>query len=98
MFRADFLHAQAAGGQHWFLDAARANQAFAWAPRAPLRAYFGTRDVDVTPQESVAFAKASRHRGGNVEALDLGPFDHGESPLRAVPLIRKWFDQLTSAA
>ena len=98
MFRADFLHAQAAGGQHWFLDAAQANEARDWTPRAPLRAYFGTRDVDVTPQESLSFAKASRHRGGNVEALDLGPFDHGESPLRAVPLIRKWFDQLTSAA
>ena len=98
MFRADFLHAQATGGQHWFLDAARANEARNWTPRAPLRAYFGTRDVDVTPQESLAFAEASRARGGNVEALDLGPFDHGESPLRAVPRIRKWFDEVSSIA
>lgn len=47
-------------------------------PQTPLSPDFGTGDVDVTPQESLAFAEAAR--------------------LRAVPLIRKWFDPLTSGS
>lgn len=96
MFRSDFLHAQATGGEHWFLDAARANSTQDWTPQAPYRAYFGTRDVDVTPQDSLSFAKAARSRGGRAEALALGPYEHGESALHAVPLMRKWFDELSS--
>jgi len=94
MFRPDFLDAQATGGTHWFLDAARANQAHDWTPRSPYRAYFGTRDMDVSPQDSIAFAEAGRRRGGNVEAIPVGPFTHGESALHAVPLMRAWFDEL----
>jgi len=96
MFRKDFLQTQSSGGQHWFLDAAHANEVSNWTPKAPFRAYFGTADVDVTPQESLAFAQACRSRGGNVEAIPLGPFEHGESALHAVPLFRQWFDQLSS--
>lgn len=98
MFRADFLHAQATGGRHWFLEAARANDVREWAPQAPYRAYFGTRDVDVSPQDSLHFAEAARSRGGDAEALAVGPYTHGESALRAVPLIRKWFDELSKSA
>ncbi len=98
MFRSDFLRAQANGGSHWFLDAARANEAWNWTPQAPFRAYYGTQDVDVSPQESIAFAEASAKRGGNAKAVAVGPFGHGESVLHAVPLIRKWFDELSTNA
>ena len=98
MFRSDFLKAQANGGSHWFLDSARANEAWNWTPQAPFRAYYGTQDVDVSPQESIAFAEASAKRGGNAKAVAVGPFDHGESVLHAVPLIRKWFDELSANA
>ncbi|MCA6299743.1 MAG: hypothetical protein IM624_11160 [Phenylobacterium sp.] len=98
MFRSDFLDAQANGGSHWFLDAARANEAWNWMPKAPFRAYYGTQDVDVSPQESIVFAEASAKRGGNATAVDVGPFGHGESVLHAVPLIRKWFDELSTTA
>ncbi len=96
MFRTDFLNAEATGGKHWFLDAARANGVLDWAPQAPFHAYFGTKDVDVTPNDSLAFAKSAGHRGGNVQALPVGPYGHGESVLHAVPLIRRWFDELSS--
>ena len=98
MFRPDFLEAQATDGKHWFLDAARANQAHDWTPKSPFRAYFGDSDVDVSPQDSLAFAEAGRRRGGNVEAIPLGPFTHGESALHAVPLMRAWFDELSTIA
>ena len=98
MFRTDFLQTQAIDGKHWFLDAARANEVLDWSPKAPMRAYFGTRDVDVSPQESLALAEAGRKRRGSVEALPVGPYEHGESALHAVPLIRRWFDQLSSIA
>ncbi|WP_162599549.1 alpha/beta hydrolase family protein [Phenylobacterium parvum] len=98
MFRSDFLDAQAKGGNHWFLEAARANEAWNWTPKAPFRAYFGTRDVDVSPQESIVFAETSARRGGNATAVAVGPFDHGQSVLHAVPLIRKWFDELGATA
>jgi len=98
MFRSDFLNAQANGGSHWFLDAARANEAWNWTPQAPFRAYYGTQDVDVSPQESIAFAEASAKRGGNAKAVAVGPFGHGESVLHAVPLIRRWFDDLSATA
>ena len=95
MFRSDFLQAVDTGGPHWFLDAARANEAGNWTPRAPYRAYYGANDVDVTPQESLRFAQAARGRGADVVAVPVGPYGHGESALHAVPLIRKWFDELS---
>ncbi len=98
LFRPDFLQAADTGGPHWFLDAARQNEAHDWTPKAPYRAYFGDNDVDVTPQDSIRFIQAVNSRGAKAEAVALGPYTHGESALHAVPRIRGWFDELTSAA
>jgi pimeloyl-ACP methyl ester carboxylesterase len=98
LFRADFLHAFDTHGSHWFIDAMRRNEAYDWAPKAPFRAYYGTKDVDVSPEESKFFAAQAKQNGGNVTAIDVGPFDHGQSVLQAVPLIRRWFDSLSASS
>lgn len=97
LFRPDFLHAFDAHGQHWFITAMRANDAYDWAPKAPYRAYFGTKDVDVSPADSKFFVQVARKRGGNATAIDVGPYDHGQSVLHAAPLIRSWFDSLSAS-
>ena len=96
LFRPDFLHAFDTHGSHWFIDSMRKNEAYAWAPKAPFRAYYGTKDVDVSPDESRFFAQQAKKNGGNVTAIDVGPYDHGQSVLHAVPLIRSWFDSLSA--
>jgi pimeloyl-ACP methyl ester carboxylesterase len=98
LFRSDFLQAVYGGGRHWFLDAARANQAHDWTPKAPYRAYFGANDVDVSPQDSLRFVTAARSRGADAEAVGVGPYGHGDSALQAVPRIRAWFDELSAGA
>lgn len=97
LFRPEVLSAVAQGGGHWFVDAARANSAHDWAPRAPYRAYYGDRDVDVSPQDTIRFAAASRVLGGAVTAVPVGPYDHFGSVVKSAPLIRRWFDELAGA-
>jgi pimeloyl-ACP methyl ester carboxylesterase len=97
LFRPDFLQAFDTHGSHWFIDAMRKNDAYAWAPKAPFRAYYGTKDVDVSPEESKFFAQQAKKNGGNVSAIDVGPYDHGQSVLQAVPQIRRWLDSLSAS-
>jgi hypothetical protein len=97
LFTPAFLAAFDGGAPHWFIDAARANEAYAWAPRAPFRAYYGDHDVDVPPADAKAFLAEARRRGGDAEAISVGPYDHGASALHAAPMIRAWFDQLSAA-
>jgi pimeloyl-ACP methyl ester carboxylesterase len=84
------------GKPNWFTAALVANQAWNWAPKAPLRLYYGDRDQDVSPDDSKHFAATATRLGGNVQLVPLGPYDHGQSALHAVPLARQWFDQLSS--
>ena len=95
LFTPAFLADFDGGRAHWFIAAARDNQAYAWAPKAPFHAYFGDKDVDVSPQDAKAFVAEANRRGGNAEAISVGPYDHGGSVLHAAPLIRVWFDQLS---
>ena len=97
LFQPDFLSAYDAGRPHWFLDAMQANSITSWAPLAPYRAYYGEADVDVPPQDSIAFVKRAQSLGGAATAVPVGAVDHFGSLGLAVPKIRQWFDELSNA-
>jgi hypothetical protein len=97
LFQPAFLRDFDTHGDDWFIDAMRKNEAYDWVPRAPFRAYYGTKDVDVTPEESKYFAQHAKRNGGNVTAIAVGPYDHDQSVLHAAPLIRRWFDSLSGS-
>ncbi len=97
MFRSDFLTSYADGSPNWLRDRLAENSLYDWKPRAPIRLYFGSRDVDVSPREATVEAERLTRRGGSVVTIDVGPFDHDRSVLAAAPRIVAWFDSLTSA-
>ncbi len=81
---------------NWFMDALRANEGYRWAPVAPFRAYYGDKDVDVSPADAKFAVQQARQLGGHAEAIPLGPYDHFGSVLHAVPKVRQWFDDLSA--
>jgi pimeloyl-ACP methyl ester carboxylesterase len=81
-------------GDHWLVDALKENDMGDWTARSPIRLYFGSRDVDVLPEESLATARQMTARGSDVQAIDLGPHNHDESVLAAAPLVLAWFRTL----
>jgi hypothetical protein len=97
MFRVEFLASYADGSPNWLRDRLAENGLDDWTPRAPIRLYFGSRDADVAPREATVEAERLARRGGDVVAIDVGPFDHNESVLAAVPSVVAWFDSMTSA-
>ena len=80
----------------WLSDALAANEAYMWAPRAPLRLYFGERDVDVYPGDVRQAAAAMKARGGNVELVPVGPYDHNGVLSQALAQVLSWFDELAA--
>jgi hypothetical protein len=98
LFTAEFLTCYDRKQPHWFLDALRENEAYAWAPKAPFRAYYGDNDKQVAPENSKFFANDATKRGGHVEAVDVGPEDHTGTAFHAVPKIRRWFDELSASS
>jgi hypothetical protein len=97
MFREEFLASYSSGAPNWLRDRLTENGLTDWAPRAPIRLYYGSRDVDVSPREATVEAERLRQRGGDVTAVDVGPFDHNASVLAAVPGVVAWFDSMTGA-
>ena len=97
LFRPEALAAIDAGHGDWFIDGLAANEAFRWAPKAPLRLYYGDKDTDVSPQDSKHFAAEAARLGGKVELMPQGPYDHVGTVLQAVPRIRVWFDQVSAS-
>jgi hypothetical protein len=97
LFRPEVLAAIDHGGGHWFADAVAANDLTAVTPRAPVRLYYGERDTDVAPQESINEAQAIRARGGDAQAIDVGPLEHNPSMLAAAPGILAWLQALDRA-
>jgi hypothetical protein len=91
MFRDEWVQDYLAGGSSWFRSALEENEAVEWAPRAPLRLYYGDADVDVHPDDALLGARAMSQRGGNVEAVAVGEFDHASVVYHAVPLVQEWF-------
>jgi len=80
------------------MDGARANEAFAWAPQAPVRAYYGEADVDVPAEDTAAFVREAGRRGGQAQAVSVGRYDHNGTVFQAAPRIRAWFDELSGSA
>jgi hypothetical protein len=91
MFRDSWVEDYFAGGASWFRSALEENEAVRWAPRVPLRLYYGGADVDVHPDDALLGAVEMRQRGGNVEAVAVGEFDHASVVYHAVPLVQEWF-------
>jgi hypothetical protein len=97
MFRDRLVQSYRAGESSWFRDALEENEAFNWAPRAPLRLYYGDADVDVHPNDALLGSQKMHEQGGNVEVVPVGNFDHATVVYHAVPLVQEWFAQFTSA-
>jgi hypothetical protein len=96
LFNDEFLHALENGKSNWFIDALRENEAYAWAPHAQLRLYYGERDNRVSPKDAKRFYAHARAHNGNIELISVGERDHTETALHAVPSIRKWFDAISA--
>lgn len=94
MFNADFLRAFDTGGSHWMLESFAANGLTQMTPRAPVRLYYGSQDVDVVPAEALGAAAAMKARGADVVAIDVGPVGHDASMLAAAPGILAWLREL----
>lgn len=97
LFRPEALAEIEANKPNWFTTGLAANEAFRWAPKAPLRLYYGDKDTDVSPQDSKHFAAESAKLGGNIHLMPQGPYDHVGTALQAVPRIRLWFDQISAS-
>jgi pimeloyl-ACP methyl ester carboxylesterase len=94
MFTTEFLTGLDAGESNWFLDALAQNQVFQWSPSAPLRLYYGDLDLDVSPREAATAAADMRARGGNVESISVGAYNHEQAIFHAFARVRAWFDEL----
>lgn len=95
LFRKEFLDDYDNGRPTWLLTALAENEVLQWNPKAPIRLYYGECDKDVSPTESPIAAQDLSSRGYDVTAVSVGAYGHDESAYRAVPLIRRWFDELS---
>jgi pimeloyl-ACP methyl ester carboxylesterase len=98
MFNQVFLDAFDRDETHWYLESFAANSLVDVTPRAPVRLYYGSKDLDVVPEEALAAARAMRARQADVNAIDVGPVGHEPSMLAAAPLILAWLRELDDAA
>jgi pimeloyl-ACP methyl ester carboxylesterase len=94
MFNQGFLDAFEREEAHWYLDSFAANSLVAVTPRAPVRLYYGTKDLDVVPEEALAAARAMQARAADVTAVNVGDVGHDPSMLAAAPLILAWLREL----
>ena len=98
MFNQAFLDAFDRDDAHWYLESFAANSLVGVTPRAPVRLYYGSKDLDVVPEEALAAARSMRARGADVASVDVGEVGHDESMLAAAPLILAWLGELDRAA
>lgn len=87
----------AANQATWITAALDENETFKWAPKAPLRLYFGTADEDVPAAASQTFFDYASARGGNITLHDVGPVDHMTSSAVAYAPTLAWFETLRGA-
>ena len=98
MFHDDFLRAYERGEPNWLRERLTENRLYEWSPRAPIRLYFGSLDVDVSPREAAVEARRLRARGGDVTPVDVGPIrSRGVGAGRGARVL-EWFDTLTTAS
>jgi pimeloyl-ACP methyl ester carboxylesterase len=98
IFNKSLLDAYDHDGSHWYLDRFTSNSLVDVMPRSPVRFYFGSEDVEVTPEESLNAARVMSQRGADVRAINVGPLGHDPSMLSAAPLILTWLGELDAAA
>lgn len=96
LFRDDFLHAYETGGSSWFIDSMRKNDIRWWKPAAPIHFFYGDKDKDVNPKESMEAAKLVKEKGGDAQSFSAGEKDHTGSVFPSMAQIRPWFDELAA--
>ena len=69
LFTSEFLAAYDNKQPHWFTTDMQKNDVYAWAPRAPFRAYYGDKDIDATPNNTKFFESEATRKGGDVRAV-----------------------------
>jgi dienelactone hydrolase len=80
------------GEDNWFIEAARQNDVYDWAPTAPVRLYYGERDSDVGSEHALFTAANMTALGANVQAISAGETDHAETILAVFADVVAWFD------
>ena len=93
-----FLRAFDGGGEHWLLASLEGNSLLDWTPRAPVRLYYGNRDIDVTPDQALLAQQTYAAAGADAVAISVGDVDHDGTVLPAVQQLRAWFDAISAAA
>jgi pimeloyl-ACP methyl ester carboxylesterase len=94
LLHTDLLDAHDNNKPHWFLDALKENTTTFWAPKAPIRIYYGDDDIDVLPKEALEAAKTLTELGGDVTTISVGPYAHEDSAFRSLPTAINWFTEL----
>ena len=73
----EYLDEFANDDQHPFRSALADNDLYDWTPQRPIRMYYCTQDEQVDFNNSVTAETVMQANGASdVEAVDLGPFDH----------------------
>lgn len=85
-------HRRETGSEPWLISRLKENATADWQPLVPVRLYYGDKDTDVPPAESLY---AAREMGDGVRAVSVGPYDHLEPIYMAISKIRNWFDEIT---
>ena len=94
LFNQAFLDALDRDEAHWYLESFAANSLVDVTPQAPVRLYYGSKDLDVVPEEALTAARSMRARGADVTSIDVGEVGHDASMLAAAPLILAWLGEL----
>lgn len=92
MFLDEFLDNYQLGRRGWVGSRLDENDLDNWQPQTPLRMYYGSKDIDVSPYEAASWAVKWKANGLDVQAIDVGDFDHNQSVVEAAPLLRLWFN------
>jgi hypothetical protein len=80
-----------------FLLAAEDNNVHDWAPQAPTRLYYCTEDEQVYFENALVAQEAMTAAGApNVQAINLGPYDHSGCAGQAIFGAALWFSQLAT--
>ncbi|MCB1644417.1 MAG: hypothetical protein KDI36_03145 [Pseudomonadales bacterium] len=82
-----------AGRHEWVHEVLKSNGLAGWQPLTPLRLYYGMTDLDVAPTEAQQKAGQWQSSGLDVQAINVGDYDHNSSVVQAAPLILNWFGQ-----
>jgi pimeloyl-ACP methyl ester carboxylesterase len=98
IFNQSLLDAYDHNGSHWYLNALATNSLADLVPRSPVRFYYGSRDSEVSPKESLNAAERMNRGSVEVSATNVGPVGHDASMLEAAPLILAWLGERERAA